>query len=220
MIRIASTGVWQYIPARQTFDWELAKNLVKFFQQEKISNVYDFGCGIDAFYVKYLNYNSIDAHGCEGNLEFLETVKRNFNRAVNLKKPERSKQINKNLGWHDAYIQENKSIFSKLSCLDLTKCIDLNCVYDWAISLEVAEHIPNKFESIYLDNIIRHFRNGLIISWAQIGQPGVGHVNCKNRDDVICQLKTVGLEYDDNSTRRLCENVVYKHFGNTMIFRK
>jgi hypothetical protein len=26
-------------------------------------------------------------------------------------------------------------------------------LYDWIISLEVAEHIPTKYENIYLDNI-------------------------------------------------------------------
>jgi hypothetical protein len=26
-------------------------------------------------------------------------------------------------------------------------------LYDWVISLEVAEHIPSKYESIYLDNL-------------------------------------------------------------------
>jgi tryptophanyl-tRNA synthetase len=28
--------------------------------------------------------------------------------------------------------------------------------YDWIISLEVAEHIPKKYEAVYLDNIFRH----------------------------------------------------------------
>ena len=28
--------------------------------------------------------------------------------------------------------------------------------YDWIISLEVAEHIPEKYEAVYLDNIFRH----------------------------------------------------------------
>jgi len=28
-------------------------------------------------------------------------------------------------------------------------------LYDWVISLEVAEHVPVEFESIYLDNIFR-----------------------------------------------------------------
>ena len=28
--------------------------------------------------------------------------------------------------------------------------------YDWIISLEVAEHIPEKYEAVYLDIIFRH----------------------------------------------------------------
>jgi len=28
-------------------------------------------------------------------------------------------------------------------------------VYDWVLSLEVAEHIPAEFEAVYLDNLFR-----------------------------------------------------------------
>ncbi|KAK7004452.1 hypothetical protein BgiMline_005973, partial [Biomphalaria glabrata] len=39
-------------------------------------------------------------------------------------------------------------------------------IYDWILSIEVAEHIPAKFEEIYLDNLVRHAREGIILSWA------------------------------------------------------
>ncbi len=38
--------------------------------------------------------------------------------------------------------------------------------YDWIISLEVAEHIPAQFESIYIDNLVKHAKEGIILSWA------------------------------------------------------
>ena len=50
-------------------------------------------------------------------------------------------------------------------------------LYDWIISLEVAEHIPRQFESIYIDNIVRHANEGVVISWAPPGQVGLSHVN-------------------------------------------
>ena len=52
-------------------------------------------------------------------------------------------------------------------------------LYDWVVSLEVAEHIDAKFEAIYLSNIVRHASEGVIISWAVPGQSGEQHINCK-----------------------------------------
>ena len=46
-------------------------------------------------------------------------------------------------------------------------------LYDWVMSLEVAEHIPKEFESIYLDNIVRHAKEGIVISWAKLGKPSI-----------------------------------------------
>ena len=43
-------------------------------------------------------------------------------------------------------------------------------LYDWIISLEVAEHIPREYENIYLDNIVRHAKEGVILSWARPGK--------------------------------------------------
>jgi tryptophanyl-tRNA synthetase len=51
--------------------------------------------------------------------------------------------------------------------------------YDWIISLEVAEHIPEKYEAVYLDNIFRHAKEGIILSWAVPGKGGLSHINNK-----------------------------------------
>jgi hypothetical protein len=59
------------------------------------------------------------------------------------------------------------------------KCLtdlDLN---DWIISLEVALHIPEKYEAVYLDNILRHATKRIILSWAVPGQGGISHINNK-----------------------------------------
>ncbi|WAQ98049.1 hypothetical protein MAR_022422 [Mya arenaria] len=37
-------------------------------------------------------------------------------------------------------------------------------VYDWAMSLEVAEHIPEQFESVFIKNVVRHAREGVVLS--------------------------------------------------------
>jgi len=49
----------------------------------------------------------------------------------------------------------------------------------WILSLEVAEHIPAQFESIYIDNLVKHAKEDIILSWAKLGQSGHSHVNNK-----------------------------------------
>jgi len=66
---------------------------------------------------------------------------------------------------------------------DLTKYIDLNKKYEFALCLEVAEHItPGRGEFEFLHTIARHSMiNGrLIWSSALPAQRGEGHVNCQS----------------------------------------
>lgn len=53
--------------------------------------------------------------------------------------------------------------------LDLTAPQYGLAAYDWVISVEVGEHIPAKFQNIYLDNLVRHAREGIVLSWAVPG---------------------------------------------------
>jgi hypothetical protein len=41
--------------------------------------------------------------------------------------------------------------------------------FDWAITLEVAEHIPKQFEDTFIRNIVSTLPKGIIISWAVPG---------------------------------------------------
>ncbi|XP_055875544.1 uncharacterized protein LOC106051190 isoform X3 [Biomphalaria glabrata] len=69
-------------------------------------------------------------------------------------------------------------------------------IFDWIVSIEVAEHIPAKFEEIYLDNLARHAREGIILSWAVPGQGGLSHVNNKAISDVIKEMSKRGFHID------------------------
>ena len=67
-------------------------------------------------------------------------------------------------------------------------------IYDWIVSLEVAEHIPSKYEKIFLSNLVRHARYGIVLSWAVPGQGGHFHVNNKNISSVISSMRELGFE--------------------------
>lgn len=62
---------------------------------------------------------------------------------------------------------------------DLSQPMHLGKKYEWVMSLEVAEHVPKKYEANFVENLIRHACKGIILSWAVPGQPGHHHVNCK-----------------------------------------
>ena len=63
--------------------------------------------------------------------------------------------------------------------------------FDWVVSLEVAEHIPSKFTARYLRTLkALGIRVGLILTWAQPGQGGEGHVNELPRPQVLALLRT------------------------------
>lgn len=68
--------------------------------------------------------------------------------------------------------------------------------YDWVISTEVAEHIPKPFEKNYLDNIARYAKQGVILSWAKLGQGGHSHVNNQDLSYVKEQMQARGFVLD------------------------
>ena len=89
------------------------------------------------------------------------------------------------------------------------------------ISLEVAEHIDKKYEAIYLDNVVRHASEGVIISWAVPGQPGVQHINCQPFDYVVKVMDSLGFEFSQPESIKLrhsTKNIHYKK--NVSVFRR
>jgi hypothetical protein len=93
-----------------------------------------------------------------------------------------------------------------------------------SICLEVGEHIPKQYESIFLDNITSLTTNKIILSWAIIGQLGDGHVNCMNNDEVILKMNELGFNYLENDSiiaRNSVSPEIASWFLNTiMIFQK
>ena len=90
--------------------------------------------------------------------------------------------------------------------------------FDLVLSLEVGEHIPIEFEQIFIDNLCRHTKGEIILSWAIEGQPGVGHVNCRNNDYVIAEMGKRGFELMPGATKHLRINSSLPWFKNTLMY--
>lgn len=98
------------------------------------------------------------------------------------------------IGFEGATYNSPYNEFKRIVKQDLTIPFQLplkgNCIF-----LEVAEHIPAKYENIMLDNVINACSDKLIMSWAVRGQDGWGHINCVNNDEAIAKLTSKGMIY-------------------------
>lgn len=97
---------------------------------------------------------------------------------------------------------------------------------DWVLCLEVAEHVPELFESILLSNIHRHNNCGVIISWSIPEYGGDGHVNPKDNYYVVDKFMKLGYSYDHIATNNLRKtpatypNPCYWFSNTLLVFRK
>lgn len=92
---------------------------------------------------------------------------------------------------------------------------------DCVLCLEVGEHIPKRYEDILLTNIKNNCSNLLILSWGIEGQPGEGHVNCRNNDYIKNKLTILGFSCIPEEDVFLRERSTFPWFKNTiMVFKK
>ena len=129
------------------------------------------------------------------------------------------KQSYDKIGLLDVYDAYDGAPFIETETSGSVKFLDLTIpqyglpIYDWVICLEVAEHIPVEYEDIFLSNLARHAKTGLILSWAVPGQPGHYHVNNKEFSLVIETLRKVGFDRDEKMSKFLqtqARNGVFK----------
>ena len=101
---------------------------------------------------------------------------------------------------------------------------------NWAMSLEVAEHVPRSGEPQFVHTLASIPTDGIILSWATPGQPGGGggarHINCQWASYVDCAFGFLGFEYDAALVAKLGRHTPNSTFPcpwlrhNIMAFRK
>ena len=69
--------------------------------------------------------------------------------------------------------------------LDLTIQIYHLDQYDWVLSIGVGQHIPIESENVYLDNLKKHAKEGVILSWDR-----------QDFDYVKFKLESIGFKHD------------------------
>ena len=89
--------------------------------------------------------------------------------------------------------------------LDLSVPIVFDQPFDWVMSLEVGEHLPEEFEDIFIGNLHNNNNYGIVLSWAIKGQGGHGHINEQNNDYIkskICDLGYINDIESENTLRK------------------
>lgn len=102
--------------------------------------------------------------------------------------------------------------------IDLSQEISLGNTYDCVMSLEVGEHIPKIYENNFINNIVKHSHNFIIISWAIPGQPGDGHINCQNNKYIIDNIQEKNWHFNQSITNSLRRESSLWWFKNTLMF--
>lgn len=90
--------------------------------------------------------------------------------------------------------------------VDLTKNVKLNERVS-VISLECAEHLPKSAQETFVSNLVNACDKHLILSWASIGQPGIGHINCRDQKEVISDIESRGFKLNEVATKEARANV-------------
>jgi len=81
---------------------------------------------------------------------------------------------------------------------------DWGC-FDFALCLEVAEHIPETYTDVFLDNLVK-FSGRLVFSAAPPNQGGRHHVNERPKRYWVERLARRGFLYDRPATGELLEH--------------
>lgn len=71
---------------------------------------------------------------------------------------------------------------------------------DWAICIEVGEHVPEPLLGRFLDNVCSVPTGGFVCSWATIGQRGRNHVSCRSPEWVALEFCRRGWLFDGTAT--------------------
>jgi len=94
-------------------------------------------------------------------------------------------------------------------------------VYDWAVTLEVLEHIPAAYEQTALDNVVRVAKEGVVLSWAIPGQRGFYHINNQPQEHVDQVMDARNFEQDLIASQKLRKAASFRVFRrNVSVYRR
>jgi SAM-dependent methyltransferase len=113
--------------------------------------------------------------------------------------------------------------FTNARRLDLTQAKEIPATADLCLCLEVAEHIPRKFER-HLVSLLSQVAPVLIFTAAPPGQGGHLHVNLRSQDHWKQLFREQNMEHDNTSQHRMLQmfagRMIRDYSTNLLVFRR
>lgn len=72
--------------------------------------------------------------------------------------------------------------------------------YELAMSVEVAEHLDEKYADQFCKNLAESAKSRILLTAAGVGQRGKHHVNCQPQEYWIEKMESLGAKLDKKST--------------------
>lgn len=100
---------------------------------------------------------------------------------------------------------------------NLAQHVNFKKTYNCVLSLEVGEHLPKEYEEIFIDNVVRHSENFIILSWALPHQGGHGHFNEQTNEYIAEKFAAHGFSRDTELEERLRASAFWWWFKHTIM---
>lgn len=91
--------------------------------------------------------------------------------------------------------------------------------FDWAMSFAVAEHVPFQYEHVFLGNLHRVSRAGLLLVWDDRSSTGTGHVNSRDESEVLRIFETLGYSLDTAASAEIRRNAQQRWYKLVLVLR-
>ena len=106
--------------------------------------------------------------------------------------------------------------------MDLTIPQTFNKTYDWVISISIGECIPRSLEHIYIENVVKAAKEGLVISWGYKLNPEYKFSNEKSPEEVTDLITQHGfkLHKDWSLMLRISSAIAWYRRGLLVFFRQ
>ena len=89
--------------------------------------------------------------------------------------------------------------------------------HDWAMSLEVGEHIPPRCLTSYLHLLHTANRFGIILTWSTDCGSGTCHISCREQRDVVSLFEFLNYRVDESASRQLRAGASLGHIKRTLL---
>ncbi|KAL7643759.1 UNVERIFIED_CONTAM: hypothetical protein RMT77_005765 [Armadillidium vulgare] len=89
--------------------------------------------------------------------------------------------------------------------------------FDWIVSLDVGERISSQKEIYFMENLLKHAKKGIILSWATSNPDGKDHFNHHTNEYIISNMTKFDLYHNTENENLLRKNTKSDYYKETLM---